>query len=413
MRWKNPFDAPPPIARQPLPGEDPAFAMEEGVPPEFDPNAPLADQPKGETVLLTCTAQWREYFSIWVVCQAMTLLTFGLYASFARTRKARYIARNMQLNSLPFDVQLNPMALLKGRLLALAIVVVAIGIALIYPMTRPFLVIAAFATLPWLLSRTIAFRWWRTSFAGRAFGFTPQAKPLRKSAWIVGLFTALAVVPITAAEQMRLSPWVFATLIGTMGAAILATYLTTAVLHTRFANARYGKHAVRLDTTPWEMYKKLFNGVRSGVGFAIAIAMGFQFLAMALSFNGFPDFGAVLNAFSLLAITVLGVSAARAQRFNFAMNRLTVGEHLRFESTLDPGKTARKSTLYALINVFSLGLTVPWTTVQMLHWRCEHIRVHITQPWSEFIDTGDAQAEKAGGATSDGLAEQFDFELTL
>jgi uncharacterized membrane protein YjgN (DUF898 family) len=185
------------------------------------------------------------------------------------------------------------------------------------------------------------------------------------------------------------------------------------LLYLRLSRAQYGKHAFHLDATPWKIYKSLFKTNWRGFGFVFVIYMALMIGSGVVAAYDYDDLGALMRAAGVLMITVFGVASARTQRFNFVMQKLTVGDHLHFESRLDPTKTARKSMKFALMNVVSLGLTVPYTTIEMLRWRAEHLRAYLDQPWEDFLDAGAPQAVGEGGALADGLAEQFDFELSL
>jgi uncharacterized membrane protein YjgN (DUF898 family) len=402
MDLKTPFEAMPPL--------EPVRFPTALLGPEF-PETPRSEtpQPIAGDIPVAFHGTTQAYFPIWVVCQFYTFITLGLYAPWAKARKARYLAQSLTLNSVAFDVALNPLAILKGRLIALA--VVAGG--LIVPSSRPFLVATAFVGLPWLLSRSMAFRWWRSSFAGRRFGFTPTTKPLWKAAFIVCVGAVLAVIPQQWAP--RDSPDLIPVLngLGYFVFAVFGTYLTTALLYVRLSRAQYGKHAFHLDAKPWQIYKKLFKTNWRGFGVVFVVYAVLMIGSGAAAVAAYEDVGALMRAAGVLMITVFGVASARTQRFNFVMEKLTVGEHLSFESTLDPTKTARKSMWFALINVLSLGLTVPYTTIEMLKWRTQHVRAHLTEPWDAFLDAGAPRAVGEGGALADGLAEQFDFELSL
>jgi uncharacterized membrane protein YjgN (DUF898 family) len=406
MDLKTPFDAVSPI--QPVRFTTALLGPETHEPPQVDtPRPPAGDIP------VSFNGSTQAYFPIWVVCQFYTFITLGLFAPWAKARKARYLAQNLTLNGVAFDVVLNPLAILKGRLIALGALAFGLIVAISVPSSRPFLVVVAFIGLPWLLSRSMAFRWWRSSFSGRRFGFTPTTKPLWKAAFIVGLGAVLSVIPSSWSPAD--SPYFILTVngIGYFVFAVFGTYLTTALLYLRLSRAQYGKHAFRLDTTPWQIYKKLFKTSWRGFGFVFGIYMALMLGSGVASAADYDDIGAVMRAVGILIITVFGVASARTQRFNFVMSKLSVGDHLYFESTLDPSKTARKSMWFALMNVASLGLTVPYTTIEMLKWRVQHVRAHLNAPWEDFLDAGAPQAVGESGALADGLAEQFDFELSL
>jgi uncharacterized membrane protein YjgN (DUF898 family) len=406
MDLKTPFDAMPLLQPVTFPTALLGPEFPETAPPET-PTLPAGDIP------VAFHGTTHAYFPIWVVCQFYTFITLGLYAPWAKARKARYLAQSLTLNGVAFDVTLNPLAILKGRLIALAAVALGLITALAVPSSRPFLVAAAFVGLPWLLSRSMAFRWWRSSFAGRRFGFTPTTKPLWKAAFVVGAGAVLAVIPQhwAPSDSIYLIPSLNG--LGYFIFAVFGTYLTTALLYLRLSRAQYGKHAFHLDATPWQIYKKLFKTNWRGFGFVFILYIALMIGSGAAAVANYDDLGALMRAAGVLMITVFGVASARTQRFNFVMEKLRVGDHLSFVSTLDPSKTARKSMWFALINVASLGLTVPYTTIEMLKWRTQHVRAHLTQPWEEFVDAGAPQAVGEGGALADGLAEQFDFELSL
>ncbi len=406
MDWKTPFEAMPPT--HPV-----TFTREMLGPEREEIPRPTSPAPIAGDIPIAFSGTTQSYFPIWVACQFYTFTTLGLYAPWAKARKAHYLAQHLTLNEVAFDVALNPLAILKGRLIALIAVVMGLIAAFMYPSSRPFFAAAAFAALPWLLSRSMAFRWWRSSFAERRFGFTPTTKPLWKAAILVGFGAVLSALPMQWSTAN--SPYVIPTLngIGFLIAATFGTYLTTALLYLRLSRAQYGKHAFHLDATAWQIYKKLFKAGWRGFGFVFIIYMALMIGAGVASAANYDDLSALMKAAGILLISVFGVASARARRFNFVMSKLTVGDHLKFESTLDPSKTARKSVWFAFINVLSLGLTVPYTTIEMMKWRVQHVRAHLTAPWAQFMDAGAPQAVGESGALADGLAEQFDFELSL
>jgi uncharacterized membrane protein YjgN (DUF898 family) len=60
-----------------------------------------------------------EYFRIWLVNVALSILTLGVYSAWAKVRTNRYFWRHTHLDATSFDYVANPVAILKGRLLVL------------------------------------------------------------------------------------------------------------------------------------------------------------------------------------------------------------------------------------------------------------------------------------------------------
>ena len=59
-----------------------------------------------------------EYFRIWVVNILLTVLTLGIYSAWAKVRRMQYFYRNTRLAGAGFDYHAEPLAILKGRIIA-------------------------------------------------------------------------------------------------------------------------------------------------------------------------------------------------------------------------------------------------------------------------------------------------------
>jgi uncharacterized membrane protein YjgN (DUF898 family) len=74
---------------------------------------------------LTFTGSAREYFGIWIVNLALSVLTLGVYSAWAKVRRLQYFHRHTRLAGAPFDYHGSPIAILEGR-------IVAVNLLLIY-----------------------------------------------------------------------------------------------------------------------------------------------------------------------------------------------------------------------------------------------------------------------------------------
>ena len=64
-----------------------------------------------------------EYFRIWIVNLLLTIVTLGIYSAWAKVRSKRYFYGNTELAGDRFDYLASPIAILKGRLIAVAALV--------------------------------------------------------------------------------------------------------------------------------------------------------------------------------------------------------------------------------------------------------------------------------------------------
>src|SRR4051812_22712826 len=75
--------------------------------------APLEPQP------LAFTGGYGEYFRIWLVNLALSIITLGIYSPWAKVRRLEYFWRNTRLDGASFDYRGAPIAILKGRIVGL------------------------------------------------------------------------------------------------------------------------------------------------------------------------------------------------------------------------------------------------------------------------------------------------------
>jgi len=120
---------------------------------------------------LQFTGEGSTYFRIWIVNLALTIVTIGFYSPWAKVRRLRYIYGNTLLDGSPFEFHGNPLALLKGRLIGVLLLVGYTQAAKV-SLALWLVVVAAIAVaLPWLLWKSQKFRLANSSYRGIRFGF--------------------------------------------------------------------------------------------------------------------------------------------------------------------------------------------------------------------------------------------------
>src|SRR5260370_7326098 len=74
----------------------------------------VADRGKRHPVEFTADAG--EYFRIWIVNLALTIVTLGIYSAWAKVRKRRYFYGHTRVAAESFEYRASPIAILQGRL---------------------------------------------------------------------------------------------------------------------------------------------------------------------------------------------------------------------------------------------------------------------------------------------------------
>src|SRR6266576_2361289 len=117
-----------------------------------------------------------EYFRIWIVNLFFTLATLGIYSAWAKVRKRRYFYGSTRLDGDSFDYFASPKAVLKGRIIALAIFAIYAFAGELYPKSQyGFWAVGALA-FPWLVVRALAFNSRNSAYRGLRFDFQATTK---------------------------------------------------------------------------------------------------------------------------------------------------------------------------------------------------------------------------------------------
>src|ERR687887_227879 len=143
-----------------------------------------------------------EYFRVWIVNLFFTLATLGIYSAWAKVRKRRYLYGCTRLDGDTFDYFASPKAVLRGRIVAVAIFVAYALVGEIYPPSHFAFWAVGLLALPWLLVKAMSFNARNSAYRGLRFDF--QATPRQAARLYLGL---LLVVVLTAGLAM---PWFLA-----------------------------------------------------------------------------------------------------------------------------------------------------------------------------------------------------------
>ena len=109
-----------------------------------------------------------EYFGIWIVNLLLSIITLGVYSAWAKVRRKKYFYQNTLIENVGFDYHAKPMSILKGRLIAVALIIVAS----VNPILQSLFLVLIFLFLPWLVVRGSIFNARNSSHRGLRFNFT-------------------------------------------------------------------------------------------------------------------------------------------------------------------------------------------------------------------------------------------------
>ena len=326
-----------------------------------------------------------EYFGIWFVNLLLSIVTLGIYSAWAKVRTERYFYGNTRLAGSSFEYLAEPIAILKGRLIAYA-VVIALGLASKFSLGLYFvLFLCVFALLPWVIVLSLRFRARNSAWRGLTFRFD------RGGGEAYGPF---------------------------MGWPILSS-ITGTILYPLMKQRQHefvaGGHW--FGRKPFEFSSDAGNYFipwvfAAGMGIALFVMLVVS-MGMLAAGSGSQS-GAGLNAGVIAAVVAfyLGIFAIsvflRVKYGNLLWNNTRVGEH-RFESSL---RARDMMWIYAsnLVAILcTLGLAVPWAMIRLARYRAENFTFVAVGSVDDFIAEAEGEHGAAGAELVDALDVGADF----
>jgi len=331
------------------------------------------------------TATGREYFRVWIVNLFFSIVTLGIYSAWAKVRKKRYFYGSTRFDGDSFDYFASPKAILKGRVIAVALLLAYALLSELFPASAIAFWVAFAAMLPWLIVRSLAFNARNSAYRGLRFDFLASTRDAVKE-----LVTLSVVVVLTLGLAY---PW------------FVARYKSFMLSHHAFGESR------------------MACAMPIGSLFGIYLRAGLLLLLLMIPMTGLIALGVfgasklpesmawatfvVPMTFTYGAYAVV-YAYTQARTANLQWNN-TSGPGMRFSSTLGATKLAWIYLGNIVAVVCSLGLLIPWAVVRTMRYRLENLsmilvdeRVHEASPALERV-----------AATGQEVGDIFNLDLGL
>ena len=356
-----------------------------------------------------------EYFRIWIVNLLLTIVTFGIYSAWAKVRRLKYMYRNTQIAGSSFDYHGSPIAILKGRLIAL-VLLIAYNFSFQFSLAVGVITLTLLAAVfPWLIRQSLRFRARYSSYRGIHFQFVGGLPEIYMIAAPLIVFVApFALLGFFAENETEPPVWLFAFL----GGAMLIYFTVLPYLHYRFkryqhSNALLGSAAAGFTATAGNFYAVYGILLAATLGIAVVFGViGFAAGAGILSANGGAGFfgvGLLLLIIGIYAVYFVLFAAFVVLIQNRVWNHTTVGE-VSFRSNARVLPMARIYFVNILLLIVTLGLFTPFAVIRSLKYRLESVTAVTVSGMDQFL-SGAATGDVA--AAGEGAADLFDFDIGL
>lgn len=354
-----------------------------------------------------------EYFRIWIVNLLLTILTLGIYSAWAKVRRLKYMYRNTQIAGSSFDYHGSPIAILKGRLIAL-VLLIAYNYSFQLSLTAGLVTLAVLAAIfPWLIRQSLRFRARYSSYRGIRFRFAGTVAEL----YLIAAPLLLAILPgliITALVRESGQPPIW--LLYVLGAVLTFYFALVPYLHYRFkryqhGNSFFGSTQASFTATAGDFY--------AVYGIVLLIAMAIAVVVVAVGFAaGYSAWGGdngalylvIIAAVLLFYASFLVVFAAFVVLLqNKVWNNTALGE-VKFRSRARIGPMTRIYFVNIVLLVLTLGLFTPFAVIRALRYRLESVTALTASGMDHFLSDVSTEEVNAAG---EGAADLFDIDIGL
>ena len=335
-----------------------------------------------------------EYFRIWIVNIALTLVTLGFYSPWAKVRNNRYIYGNTSVAEGFFDYHADPWVILRGRIIALVLLLIYLLGQNFFPVLIPILFVLLIIATPWIVVRSLAFNARNTSWRNIRFNFI--GKPMGAAGaylgWpLFGLVTLGFGMPFA---------WFKAAAFGANNHRLGQTHFNMTARPVDF-------YAIAMWLILASFVAALAAGLVGAAGI-LGAAGGLEGLENADSED--PISGAALAAqiplFIIMALIYLTIfNLFGALRFKTIYDKLDLGKN-RIHNSMSISGFLVIAVTNSLGMLFTLGLFYPWAKVRMTRFMVESLNLEAAD-----LDNFVAAAESEQSAIGEELGEAFDLGI--
>lgn len=378
-----------------------------------------------------------EYFRIWIVNLALSIVTLGIYSAWATVRNRRYLYGNTQLAGDSFEYLAEPLQILKGRVIAVALLLLySFGPLAIQGVVGLLLL----AFIPWLIVRSLRFRAVMSRWRGVRFGFTGPTADAYK-VWLLYalalIFTLGLALPwaqwlmsrfkvsghrfgrSTFSFHARVSQYykiyaiaglVFISLAVLVAALLPAAGAAMSDERRQQLQGRVIAETVELVVEAEQAGEEVTPQRRRELreqAMLIALTEDERAELQAANAAMVQGLGLVVMALAVVAYFVWSLVSTLFMNLNYSSTR--IDDDVRLDSRVPVWGMFWITLSNTVLILASLGLLLPWATCRRLRYRFSFLGMHTERDLDTFVA---AEADRAS-AMGDEIGDAFDIDIGI
>ena len=330
------------------------------------------------------TGNATEYFRIWIVNFALSVVTLGIYSAWSKVRTQRYFYANTYVAGAAFEYLAKPIPILKGRIVAFVLFSAYILSAQISVKIQLSLLALIFLVAPWLIVRGLRFRARYSAWRSLNFSFVGSYGKAYVNYLLLLVFVPLSLglyQPFLKARQKRF-----------------------VIENSRFGTTAFYFKALNGDFFP--PYLKAFGLIILWYIVATVLTI---FIFSTVGMPG-RSHGLHWQLYAVIAIMYLGIFAVAiyltTRINNLVYNNLELaGNRLRSELRARDMIGLYVSNTLAIL--CTAGMLVPWAMVRLARYRASRMTLISTGNLDSF--TASSSGEESAAASE--VDTIFDIDI--
>lgn len=378
-----------------------------------------------------------EYFRVWIVNIALTILTLGIYSAWAKVRTNRYIYANTYLNGSNFEYNADPIKILIGRVIVVGVYIVFVIFSEYLMMFEVAGVIAfiAFLLMPWFVRQAVSFKFRNTSYRNIPFKYRGKTSDFYLFFIFHGLlniFTLFLAFPYSYAKFKKLIisngeyGQVKFNFRGTTGEAysvhilvfVWSTIFFISIAFLFFILIGFGEMLggdniyVLNETAQMAPVMTEMNSTIT----VIDNNMSYPIDTNSTYYEGEYDEEALgaIGMIAILSMAIIYLPIAFWQKgfsdgyFSNFVRNYSYLENSPLKGTLRPFKLAMISASNVIMIILSLGFLYPWAKIRYLRYKLENTHFKCSN-YEQFESLGYEQ----GSTVGEEMVDFFDIDVGI
>jgi uncharacterized membrane protein YjgN (DUF898 family) len=328
-----------------------------------------------------------EYFRIWIVNLALSLLTLGIYSAWAKVRTQRYLYGNTYVAGHALDYDASPWRILVGRTIAVAAFLGYSTAVAFRPDTIGLWYLAFGALVPWLINSSLRFTARNTSYRNIRFNF---------SGTYVGALVNYLIWPLIG----------YATLF------LLVPQARKARDYYFINKHEYGGKSFETNFTSLRIYLIYIGSVLLFLVLIFAGLFGIGYITETAKAtkSAVPEeaIGLLFVPIYVVAYTVFS-TFIDIMVFNLALNRTKFDGRHELRSRVSPFVMSWIVVTNFLLILVTLGLFYPWARVRQTRYETTRLSLLAYSDLDEYT----SELSRARSAVGEEVAGFFDLGIGL